>query len=220
MAYLSDDFKNIRFFPANMRVYRDGIFVPEFAPAKTNDSLPLHQVHLGKITGDHSWRIDENGPNDVFLTARIETFGKTKIEIIIDSNRANLSFDGKIIIKNTGNLELNIIGNNNKNATGIRVETKLFAGAESENILSGLANIPAGILDAQTDISFAALCAPRVKLLKMSPAQRIASVPLSAGHSASIFRPKPAQIRYLETAGLDEQESEMLLNKVFLEEEA
>jgi Fe-S cluster assembly scaffold protein SufB len=52
----------------------------------------------------------------------------------------------------------------------------------------------------------------------MAPAQRISDIPKNAGHGASIYRPAPAAVRYLETSGLASEESAELLNRVFLEE--
>jgi hypothetical protein len=219
MQYMFDDFKNIRTFPASVRVYRDGVFAPELSEENADADLPLHIIHIGKITGDQNWPVDMNEGRNVFLTARIEVFGDAKIKIEINPNLENLEFDGRIFIKNAGNLTLSVIGNNNKSGTKIACRTKLFALADSGNDLSGLADIPSGVKDAESDITFSALCDRGVKMIKMSPAQRISAVPKAAGHSASIYRPAPAQIRYLEAAGLTERESAELLNRAFLEEE-
>jgi hypothetical protein len=214
-----DYFKNIRTFPANTRVYRNGVFAPDLSDESMGADFPLHIIHIGKIEGVHNWFIDVFDPRDVFLTARIEADGDAKINLEINLNLENIGFDGKIFIKNAGDLTLNVIGNNNKSGTKIKCHAKLFAAAASRNNLSGLANIPSEIANAETDIAFSALCERGVKLLKMSPAQRISSVPENAGHSASIYRPAPAQIQYLETAGLSARESAELLDRVFMEEE-
>lgn len=218
MTYAFDDFKNIRTFPANTRVYRDGVFAPEISSPDEGADLPLHIIHIGNITGMANWFIDINDPVNVFLTARIETSGATKLRIEINPNLENIGFDGKLIIRNTGGLDLEIIANNNRNDTKIRAETKLFAAAGSENHLVGLSNIPSDITGAETDISFRSLCDRHVKLIEMSPAQRIASVPKSAEHSASIYRPAPSQIKYLETAGLSDADAADLLGHAFMEE--
>ncbi|MDR3208480.1 MAG: SufD family Fe-S cluster assembly protein [Rickettsiales bacterium] len=227
MAYLFDDFKSIRTFPANTRVYRDGVFAPELSSENEGAGLPLHIIHVGKITGRQDWIVDMNrtrgrraaGSANVFLTARIEVEGAAKINLEINANIAGAAFDGAVFVKNAGDLTLNVIGNNNKGGTKIACRAKLFAMAGSSGDLSGVANIPAGVPDAGTSVEFSALCRGHVKLLKMSPAQRISSVPAAAGHGASIYRPAPAQIHYLETAGLPEDEAAALLNRVFLEEE-
>jgi len=216
MAYLFEEFKNIRTFPARTRVYRDGEIVPELS-SEEGANLPLHIIRIGKLTGAHNWFVDMDEAGDVFLTARIETEGDTKINLRINPNLENIGFDGKLIIKNTGNLNLEIAGNNNRGGTRIKCQTKLFAAAGGENRLLGVANIPSGVRGAETDISFAALCEPNA-FVSMSPRQRISSIPKSAEHSASIYRPAPAQIRYLETAGLTAAESSALLNQTFMEE--
>ena len=209
-----DNFKNIRTFPAKTMVYIDGVFAPELSEDRAD--LPLHIIHIGKITGDVNWFIDMNEQQDVFLTTRIETEHDTKIRIEINTNLPNLLFDGKIFVKNTGNLMLDIKANNNSSETKVICKTKLFATKNSENILTGISDIPSDVLDAETNISFSALCEPNVKLLKISPQQRISSIPKSATHDASIFRPAQAHIQYLETAGIENPE--LLLNQVFLEE--
>jgi hypothetical protein len=218
MAYLFDDFKNIKTFPAATRVYRDGFFMPDLSDGAAGADLPLHIIHVGRISGAQNWIVDMREKRKVFLTARIETGGAANIRIEINPALPDLEFEGRVFIKNAGNLVLNIIGNNLENGTKIKCRTKLFAMAGGANDLSGLANIPAGVMDAETDIGFSALCDRGVKMLKISPAQRISSIPESAGHSASIYRPAPPQIRYLETAGLSGQEAAELLNRVFLEE--
>lgn len=221
MAYLFDDFKNIRTFPANTRVYRDGVFAPELSDENAGADLPLHIIHIGRISGAQNWFVDMNDmiPASVFLTARIETSGASKIRIEINPNFDGAAFDGRIFIKNAGNLTLNVIGNNNKSGTKINCATKLFALAGSKNDLSGVANIPAEVAGAESWISFSALCERGAASVRMSPAQRISSVPAAAGHSASIYSPAPAEIRYLETAGLSARESRDLLDRAFMEED-
>jgi len=217
MAYLFDDFKNIRTFPAATRVYRGGVFAPDLSEDLDDASLPLHIIHIGEISGAQKWFIDMNEPRDVFLTARIAT-ADAKIDIEVNPNLPKLSFDGLVFCKNTGKVLINIIGNNNRDNTKIRIATRLFAAAGSESVLSGLANIPVENVGSETDISFSALCDPAAALVKMAPAQRISSVPADARHAASIYRPAKRQIEYLETAGLTPAAAAELLNKTFLEE--
>jgi hypothetical protein len=217
MSYLFDDFKGIRTFPSETRVFVDGVFAPELS--ESNPDLPLHIIHVGKIAGGHVWKIDMDDPRDVFLTARIDVAACAEIKIEINANVPGRRFDGKVIVKNTGSFALFATGSNNAAATKIALDAKLFAGAGSENTLSGTAVVPRGADDCVSDISLAALCDPRMASLRMSPSQRIAGADAAAGHSASIWRPAPAQIRYLETAGLTSAAAADLLNKVFLEEE-
>jgi len=217
MSYLFDDFKNIRTFPAATSVYRNGVFAPDLSEDSDDASLPLHIIHVGEISGGHKWFIDMNEPRNVFLTARIAT-SDTKIDIEVNPNLPNLSFDGLIFCKNAGKVKINIIGNNNRDNTKIKIAVRLFAGAGSESVLAGLANIPAENIGSETDINFSALCDPAAALVKMAPAQRISSVPADARHAASIYSPAKRQIQYLETAGLSAAESVELLNKAFMEE--
>lgn len=218
-----DDFKNIRSFPANTLVYKDGEFVPELSTdvKEKRPDLPFHIIYTGKITGEHNWTIPESPdkpePNQIFITARLETYGTTKITLHIESSCTGQRFDGKIIIKNAGNLGLKVVGDNLHNDTEIKCQTKMFAGKDSESRLIGIANIPNGLMGASTDIGFSVLC-DRPSFLEISPTQRISSVPKFAGHSASIYHPTCSQIRYLETAGMTDAESTALLNAAFMEE--
>ncbi|MDR1027256.1 MAG: hypothetical protein LBL46_02465 [Rickettsiales bacterium] len=127
--------------------------------------------------------------------------------------RANLTGAAKAIIKNTGRLTLEITATGNH-----KIEIKLLAGAGSENTLSATAVIPPNAPGGESDISFAVLASPKMKSLKMTPAQRIGSIPKSATHSASLWRPGAPQIKYLETAGLSDAEAARLLESAFLEE--
>jgi Fe-S cluster assembly scaffold protein SufB len=218
MTYLFDDFKNIRTFPANTQVYRDGVLVPEFCDNSLGEDAPLHIIHIGHISGAQNWFIDMNDVKNVYLTARITIDDNAKIRIEINANHENQEFDGKLFIKNSGDLDLNIVANNNKSYTQIHCETKLFAMANSKNNMAGTANIPSDVIDADSDIGFSALCANNVAYLKMAPSQRISSVPKSATHSASIYHPTPAQVKYLEMAGLSDDQATDLLNKAFMDE--
>lgn len=218
MTYLFDDFKNIRTFPANTQVYRDGVLVPDLCDNTHGPDAPLHIIHIGKITGQKNWFIDMNDTKPVFFTARITTDGTTKIRIEINANLENQGFDGKLFINNGGDLDLNIVANNNKSYTTISCNAKLFAMTNSMSNLIGTANIPSDVIETNSDIGFSALCAKNVGMLKMSPAQKISSIPKSATHSASIYHPAPAQVKYLEMAGLSDGDATELLNRAFMEE--
>ena len=217
MAYLFDDFKNIKTFPAQARVYRDGVFVPELSEDSGDSSLPLHIIHIGKITGTHNWFVDANENRNVFLTARIETSSETKINIEINANLEGIGIEAKIFIVNSGKLNIEVTGNNNRSRTKINAQTKLMALNDSENVLVGLANIPSDTKDCESDIGFSALCEPNVKTLKISPVQRISSIPITAKHNASLYKPSVAQVKYLETAGLTGLSATELLNNVWFE---
>ena len=52
--------------------------------------------------------------------------------------------------------------------------------------------------------------------IKLKPTQYIKSVPLSAAHSASLYKPNDAQINYLKNAGLGEKEVQDVLQEAFL----
>ena len=52
--------------------------------------------------------------------------------------------------------------------------------------------------------------------IEFIPGQRISCVPESAGHSASIYSPKPIQIQFLRESGLGEKDIENVINEAFL----
>jgi SUF system FeS cluster assembly, SufBD len=218
MTYLFDDFKNIRTFPANTRVYRDGVIMPELCDNTYGPNAPLHIIHIGHISGVQNWFIDMNDVKTVYLTARVSIDDSAKIRIEINANQENQEFDGRLFINNSGDLDLNIVANNNKSYTHVHCETKLFAMANSKNNMAGTANIPSDVIDTDSDIGFSALCAKNVASLRMAPAQRISSVPKSATHSASIYHPTAAQVKYLEMAGISDDQATDLLNKAFMED--
>jgi Fe-S cluster assembly scaffold protein SufB len=55
--------------------------------------------------------------------------------------------------------------------------------------------------------------------ITMMPTQYINSVPQTASHSASIYKPNDNQIYYLRTSGLSGDEIKKVLEDAFLEEE-
>jgi len=142
---------------------------------------------------------------------RFHLAGDTDIEISADTDAV-----GTIIIKNHGKLNVNVAANHVRDNVKIHIMVKLLAGENSENGLAATATIAPGVQGADSDIGFSVIARPGAKI-KMQPDQRISSVPVAAGHSASIYRPSPAQIIYLESAGLTD--ADKLLEQAFLMDE-
>ncbi|MDR2770006.1 MAG: SufD family Fe-S cluster assembly protein [Rickettsiales bacterium] len=217
MTYLFDFFKNMRTFHARTRVYRNGLFAPELSDESGGANLPLHIMHVGRISGSVEWRIAAD-PQKVFLTARLEVSDSADLHIIIDASERGAFFDGLVFCKNAGIFTLTVEGNNNADDTEINCAARIVAGSGSSSDLSGVANIAMGVKGAKSDINFAALLSPKALALKMSPAQRISSAPLDARHGAYIYSPGEPEMQYLETAGLSGPQAESLLERVFMGE--
>ena len=56
-------------------------------------------------------------------------------------------------------------------------------------------------------------------MVEMKPMQYINSVPKSASHSASLYKPTKNQIQYLKMSGLSDKEIDNILENAFLEQE-
>lgn len=143
---------------------------------------------------------------------RFDAAGDTDIEISADGDAS-----GTIIIKNSGRLNLNISALHTRDNVKIHIAVKLLAAGGSENALTAVADVAPGITGVDSDITFSIIARPGAKI-KMQPNQRISSAPQNAGHSASIYHPAPAQILYLEAAGLSAGESEHLMEQIFMED--
>ena len=67
MSYMWENF-NIKPFPAETIVYRDGKYCPDLStiknvPINKNYDLPVHIIYVGEIDGKNKLDIDINIPN-------------------------------------------------------------------------------------------------------------------------------------------------------------
>ena len=69
--------------------------------------------------------------------------------------------------------------------------------------------------NCNSDINFAAISDKNAKI-EFLPAQRIKSIPENAGHSASIYTPKPIQIQFLRESGLCKSEIDDSMREAFI----
>ena len=99
--------------------------------------------------------------------------------------------------------------------TGVFLQNRLIANINSVSKLSGIAIINKDCPDCNSDINFAAIAEKNAKI-EFLPAQRISSIPESAGHSASIYSPKPIQIQYLRESGLGQNEITNVMREAFI----
>ncbi len=231
MSYLWQEF-NIKTFPAETLVFRDGIFCPdlsenkniEYIPEKNlisiqkTTKLPVHIIYIGEITGKIGLNIDINAENSrVFMSAKIFNKKPAFLNIFIKNTGKKSFFDGKIIAKNTDILEINEIAEHLSSNTGIFLKNKVVSYKNSKTILKGSANITKGIKDCDSDISFSVLADEKASVT-MIPIQYINSVPKSASHGASLYKPTNNQIMYLKSSGLSEKEVKRILEDAFVEE--
>lgn len=230
MSYLWQEF-NIKTFPAETLVFKDGVFCPalsEYEKAEYNNDkklisikktskLPVHIIYIGEIAGKIDLNIDINAENSrVFMTMKIFNKKPAFLNIFIKNTGKKSFFNGKIIAKNAGILEINETGQHLVSNTGIFLKNNIVAYKKSETTLNGYAKIERGIKDCDSDISFSVLADDEARVI-LKPTQYINSIPKSAAHSASLYKPSDNQINYLRTSGLSEKEIKQIMEDAFLE---
>ncbi|MBR2341962.1 MAG: SufD family Fe-S cluster assembly protein [Alphaproteobacteria bacterium] len=220
MSYMWDEF-NIKTFPAETIVYRDGLFCPDLSTLKndiitTRYDLPIHVIYVGKIDGNCALDVNIGVDNqNVFISVDVDVEKSATLNIDVKNAGFNSQVRGNVMIKNSGNLELNINARHLLKNTGILIHTKLYAGENSFSKISGVAIIDRDCPDCESDIGFSAMAEQGAKIQFM-PAQRISAEPARADHSAGIFRPADAQIQYLNQAGLDNAAVKNIMKEAFL----
>ena len=228
MDYMWQEF-NIKTFPAETIVFRDGVFMPDlssiseiknqklgFININKAYDLPVHIIYIGKIDDLNNLEININIPNhQVFLTVKTENKMPAFLNIFVKNTGKNSVLQGNILIQNYSEFGLDITGTHQAVDTGILVKTKIVAHSASETRLTGQAIIEHGCENCESDIGFSVLAAPDAKI-KLSPRQLISAIPKSAEHSASIYRGTAPQIEYLRTTGLSGEEVKSVLRETFI----
>ena len=227
MSYLWDDF-NIKTFPAQTVVFRDGVFCPDLSTIEDiadntiiidkKIAQPVHIIYVGEIRGDTALKIHISAPDQpVFLSAKIKNNFPAFFNIFVKNTGKNSELRGHITTQNNATLKLNIDAHHDAPKTGVLINTKLIAGPGSESEISGVATITKNGADAVSDLSFAAIAAQDAKI-KFTPAQKISAVPESAEHGAAIYHPAAPQIQFLRNAGITERDAEQILRDAFLDD--
>lgn len=220
MSYMWNNF-NIKPFPAETIVYRDGKYCADLStlpdgPINKNYDLPIHIIYVGEIAGKHRIDIDINVPNQkVCLSVNIKNKKPAFFNIFIKNTGKNSDLYGHILLDNYDNLTYDCTAHHMSANTGIFLQNKLIANKNSYSKLSGVTIIEKNCPECNSDINFAAIATQDAKI-EFLPAQRISSVPNNAGHSASIYSPKPIQIEYLRTAGLGTLEINDIIHEAFM----
>ncbi len=212
---------NIKTFPAETIVYRDGQFVAELSTLKNEPinkkyDLPVHVIYVGEIAGDN--RLDiAVGVNDqqVKVSVIVKNKKPAFLNIFIKNAGENSEISGTVLIQNDSELKYNCDARHLYKNTAILIKNKILAGKNSNSVLSGMATIDKDCPNCKSDIGFVAMVDAGAKL-DFQPAQRIKSVPMAADHSAAIYKPTDAQVFYLRGAGLSGVEVDTALKEAFL----
>lgn len=229
MSYLWQEF-NIKTFTAETLVFRDGIFCKELsdytcASCDNNTitinktiKIPVHIIYIGEIADNINLNINIIAPDTKIIMTNKTVYKKPAFfNIFIKNFGKNSVFDGKIIVKNHNSLKISVLAEHLCENTGIFVKTRVAAYKNSETILTGSAIIGKNIPNCDSDVSFTVMADENAKIT-MKPMQYIKSVPESAKHSASVYKPNNNQINYLRTSGLGTIEIKQVLENAFLEE--
>lgn len=212
---------NIKTFPAETIVYRDGVYCPELstlmnAPINDTFDLPIHIIYVGEIVGKNDLNINVGTENQkVILSVNIKNKKPAFLNIFIKNAGKNSEINGTVLIDNHSELTFDCVAHHLYENTGILIKNKIIGRKNSNSKLSGTAIINKNCENCDSDVGFVAMVEQDAKIDFM-PAQKISSVPKSAEHSASIYKPTDAQILYLRQAGLGTIEIDTVLKEAFL----
>lgn len=212
---------NIKTFPAETIVYRDGVYCPDLStidngPINTTYKLPVHIIYTGEISEKNQLGIEVGAKNQrVFISVNVKIKKNTDFNILIKNAGQGSDIRGHVILDNYSDLKYNCDAQHLFKNTSVLIKTKLIARKNSKSRLYGVANIAKNIPDCVSDISLAAI-SEQDAIIEFMPAQRISSVPNAADHSASIYKPTDSQILYLRENGLGIIEIQDVIKESFV----
>ena len=223
MSYIWQDF-NIKTFPAETIVFRNGVFCPELSTLESpeiskNYDLPVHIIYVGELAGknDLDIVIGENIKNQkIYFSGKIKINKNTKLNTSIKNNGLNSDLIGFFIIENHADLDFNINAHHLCKNTGISIKTRLLAYTGSISKLTGTAYIYKYCDNCRSNIDFSAMSDKNTKII-FSPQQKISAIPDYAEHSANIAHYTQQQIEYLYQAGLTDIEVKNTLKQAFID---
>ena len=214
---------NIKTFPAETIVYRDGVFQPELSTLSDSENilnkyeLPVHIIYVGKIKGENTLNINLTARSQpVFLSINTENKFPAFLNIFIKNTGKNSEIRGHIIFKNYSDLGVKIIAEHGSDDTGILLQTKIIGEKDSFSKISGTAIINKGIKNTKSNIQFGAYSSDNSAKIRIIPSQKISSVPDFAEHSAYMFHGTDAQENYLRQSGLSGSEIKDILTESFM----
>ena len=220
MSYMWNEF-NIKTFPAETIVYRDGKYCPDLSTINSttvdkNYCLPVHIIYVGEISGENKLDVEVIAEKqNVFLTVKIKNTTPAKLNIFIKNTGKNSVVKSNVILENFSELNYKCVGEHLSENTTIIVKNRLIAYKNSKTILHGDANIKSNCPDCVSDIGFAAINENNA-FIEFMPTQRISSIPKSADHSAAIYKPTDSQILYLRESGLGTLEITDVIKEAFI----
>lgn len=220
MSYMWDEF-NIKTFPAETIVYRDGVFCPDLSTIENVEfnkkyDKPVHIIYVGEIKDNCNLDINISVDNQpIFLSVNVKNKKPAFLNIFIKNAGKKSDFRGHVMLQNYDNLKFNCTAEHTAPDSTILIKTKLLAYKNTISKLSGTAIIDKNCTGVNSDISFSALADKNARI-EFIPAQRIHAIPNAADHSASIYQPSASQIEYLREAGLTGAEVDNALKEAFL----
>ncbi len=181
-------------------------------------TLPIHIIYIGDILKDNNINININIDNqEVFLTLKLINKLKNNLNININNNGKNSKFKGKIIIKNESILDIKENCNHLNKNTEIILYTRIINLKNSNSRISAVANIEKNLKECISDINFSAIAEINSKI-DFLPVQYIKSIPISADHSASLYKENQKQIEYLKNSGLNKNKINKILKEAFIKD--
>ena len=184
----------------------------------TKNDLPIHIIYVGSINNKTNVNIKINNNNQfVFLTAKIINNSNSEFNINIINNGINSKFKGKLIIKNKSELNIKENCQQIKDYTELILYTRIINLKNSNSKISATATIDKNLKECISDINFSAIADINSKI-EFLPIQYIKSIPISADHSASLYKEKPNQIQYLKSSGLNEKQTNKILKESFIKD--
>ena len=232
MSYLWQEF-NIKTYPSETLVFRDGIFCPELSDYESLDfdkkhnlisviktpKLPIHIIYIGEISGDIDFNIDiKSFDTKVYMTAKIINKKPAFLNILVNNYGENSVFDGQIISQNYDNIKINTNAKHFIKNSSVFIKTHVLAHKNTQTELNGSAYIEKNAPNCDSNISFSVMANESAKII-LKPCQYIKSIPNQANHSASLYKMKENQIEYLRSSGLSGKEVENVLQEAFLAEQ-
>lgn len=224
MSYMWNEF-NIKTFPAETIVYRDGVYQPELSTLSESENLsekyklPIHIIYVGKITGENILNINlTSSKQPVFLSINIENNFPAFLNIFIKNAGKNSEIRGHIMLKNSSDLSVNIMAEHKNSDTGILLQTKIIGEKNSFSKISGTAIIDKNCKNTKSDIRFGGLATDKSAKIVFNPKQRISSIPEFAEHSAYMFHTSEPQETYLRQSGLSGAEVKDTMIEAFVKD--
>lgn len=231
MSYLWQEF-NIKTFPAETLVFRDGVFYEDLSDYTNLEydsdknvisilktpKLPVHIIYIGEIAGKIDINVYIKAKNaKIIFSGKITNKKPAFFNIFVKNAGKKSVFDGQIISQNYSSLEINAFGEHLCGNTGVFIKTKVLAHKNSNTMLNGYATINKNLDLCDNNVSFSVMADETAKIT-LKPTQYIQSIPKNAIHSASIYKPNDNQINYLRMSGLGGTEVKKVLEEAFLSE--